>query len=145
MVEHGETGRGREPVAFQGQGGGGCLCDLDVRTGEALSQLGREFIVEFHCGQVRNPSSEHVRAQARTGSDLQNIITAGHLSPRTCSFKCSPLPTPRKKQPGSIAAEVAAACAMTPGWIRIVGQRIYLHSRGGHSFLRKRSAIRQRP
>src|SRR5436305_348636 len=39
-----------------------------------------------------------------------------------CSFRFSPVPTPRKKRPGIIAAEVAAACAMIAGWILIVGQ-----------------------
>jgi hypothetical protein len=32
------------------------------------------------------------------------------------------VPTPRKKRPGSIAADVAAACAMIAGWMRIIGQ-----------------------
>ncbi|HXD99626.1 MAG TPA: hypothetical protein VN646_23940 [Candidatus Acidoferrum sp.] len=39
-----------------------------------------------------------------------------------CSFKFSPVPTPRKKRPSSITAEVAAACAMMTGWVRMVGQ-----------------------
>jgi hypothetical protein len=39
-----------------------------------------------------------------------------------CSFRFSPVPTPRKKRPGSIAAAVAAAWAMIAGWIRMVGQ-----------------------
>jgi hypothetical protein len=37
-------------------------------------------------------------------------------------LRFSPVPTPRKKRPGIIAAAVAAACAITAGWIRIVGQ-----------------------
>ena len=38
-----------------------------------------------------------------------------------CSFRCSPFPTPRKNRPGIIVATVAAACATTAGWSRIVG------------------------
>jgi hypothetical protein len=39
-----------------------------------------------------------------------------------CSFNASPLPTPNRNPPGSITAAVAAACAMTAGWVRTVGQ-----------------------
>ena len=39
-----------------------------------------------------------------------------------CSLRFSPVPTPNSKRPGSIAAEVAVAWAMTAGWMRIVGQ-----------------------
>ena len=39
-----------------------------------------------------------------------------------CSFRFSPEPTPRKKRPGIIAPAVAAAWAITAGWILIVGQ-----------------------
>ena len=46
----------------------------------------------------------------------------GQRSPRMCSFSASPMPTPRKNRPGIIEATVAAACAMTAGWIRVVGQ-----------------------
>jgi hypothetical protein len=38
-----------------------------------------------------------------------------------CSFRFSPVPTPRKNRPGKRAAAVAAACATIAGWIRIVG------------------------
>ena len=38
-----------------------------------------------------------------------------------CSFRRSPVPTPRKNRPGIKAAAVAAAWAMIAGWIRIVG------------------------
>jgi hypothetical protein len=38
-----------------------------------------------------------------------------------CSFSASPVPTPRKKRPGSITAAVAAAWAITAGWMRTVG------------------------
>ncbi len=46
---------------------------------------------------------------------------AGQRSPRTCSFRFSPVPTPRKKRPGIIAAEVAAAWATIAGCIRMIG------------------------
>jgi hypothetical protein len=39
-----------------------------------------------------------------------------------CSLRFSPEPTPRKNLPGIIAAAVAEACAITAGWMRIVGQ-----------------------
>lgn len=38
-----------------------------------------------------------------------------------CSLRFSPVPRPRKKRPGIMAAAVAAAWAMMPGWIRMVG------------------------
>jgi hypothetical protein len=47
---------------------------------------------------------------------------AGQRAPTTCSFRFSPVPTPRKKRPSSIAADVAAAWATMAGCVRIVGQ-----------------------
>ncbi len=46
---------------------------------------------------------------------------AGQRAPTTCSFRFSPVPTPRKKRPGIIAAAVAAAWATIAGWMPIVG------------------------
>src|SRR2546423_1132745 len=46
----------------------------------------------------------------------------GHRSPKMCSFRFSPVPTPRKNRPGIMASEVAAAWATSPGWILINGQ-----------------------
>jgi hypothetical protein len=46
----------------------------------------------------------------------------GQRSPSMCSFRFSPVPTPREKRPSSITFEVAAAWAMIAGWMRIVGQ-----------------------
>jgi hypothetical protein len=48
--------------------------------------------------------------------------TQGHGSPKMCSLSASPLPTPRTNRPPRWTAAVAAAWAMTAGWIRIVGQ-----------------------
>ena len=45
----------------------------------------------------------------------------GHFAPVTCSFRFSPVPTPRKKRPSSIAADVAAACATMAGCVRMIG------------------------
>jgi len=47
---------------------------------------------------------------------------SGQRAPVTCSLRFSPVPTPRKKRPGIIAATVAAAWATIAGWIRISGQ-----------------------
>ena len=46
---------------------------------------------------------------------------AGQRAPVTCSLRFSPVPTPRKKRPGISVAEVAAAWAITAGWVRISG------------------------
>src|SRR5438105_1325644 len=46
----------------------------------------------------------------------------GHRFPKMCSFRFSPVPTPRKNRPGIMASEVAAAWATSPGWILINGQ-----------------------
>ena len=48
--------------------------------------------------------------------------TDGHGSPRMCSLRASPLPTPSTKRPSSCTAAVAAAWAMIAGWMRTVGQ-----------------------
>ncbi len=37
-------------------------------------------------------------------------------------MRASPEPTPSRKRPFVMTAEVAAACATTAGWIRTVGQ-----------------------
>ena len=47
---------------------------------------------------------------------------SGQCSPRMCSLSASPLPTPREKRPSCSTPLVAAAWAMTAGWMRIVGQ-----------------------
>src|SRR5438270_313621 len=47
---------------------------------------------------------------------------AGERAAVTCSVRFSPVPTPRKKRPGIIAATDAAAWATIAGWIRISGQ-----------------------
>src|SRR5215510_2916860 len=47
-----------------------------------------------------------------------------------CSFRFSPVPTPRKKRPGIMAAAVAAACATMAGCTRIGG--MHPHRRAGH-------------
>ena len=46
----------------------------------------------------------------------------GQRSPRMCSFRFSPVPTPRKNRPGMSAALVAAACATIAGWNLTSGQ-----------------------
>jgi hypothetical protein len=40
---------------------------------------------------------------------------------QVCSLSASPVPTPRKKRPGIIAADVAAAWAMIAGCVRMRG------------------------
>ena len=39
-----------------------------------------------------------------------------------CSLSASPLPTPSTNRPSSRTPAVAAACATTAGWMRMVGQ-----------------------
>jgi hypothetical protein len=39
-----------------------------------------------------------------------------------CSLRFSPVPTPRKKRPSSITADVATACATIAGCVRMIGQ-----------------------
>ena len=46
----------------------------------------------------------------------------GHRCPSTCSFRASPVPTPRKKRPSKSRAVVAAAWATIAGWVRRIGQ-----------------------
>ena len=56
-----------------------------------------------------------------SSSISRRTSTAGHLAPVTCSFRFSPVPTPRKKRPGIMAATEAAAWATIAGCVRIVG------------------------
>ena len=49
------------------------------------------------------------------------MLAEDQRSPTMCSFRFSPVPTPRKNRPGIIVATVAA-CAMFAGWMRTVGQ-----------------------
>jgi hypothetical protein len=39
-----------------------------------------------------------------------------------CSFSASPVPTPKRKRPGSRLLDVAVAWARIAGWMRISGQ-----------------------
>jgi hypothetical protein len=56
-------------------------------------------------------------------SSISSLTSASGQRPAVmCSFKFSPLPTPRKKRPGIMLADVAAACATIAGWVRTVGQ-----------------------
>ncbi len=55
--------------------------------------------------------------------------TRGHGSPRMCSLRFSPDPTPRKNRPGMRHSAVAAACAMIAGWMRTVGHVTAVPSR----------------
>src|SRR3954449_10509530 len=66
----------------------------------------------------------HVRRRPAVAEDVlrQVFAAGGQRSPRMCSFRFSPLPTPRKKRPSSISDAVAAACATIAGWTRIIGQ-----------------------
>ena len=69
------------------------------------------------------PPSHSSRMTSIASSSISSRTSAdGHASPRMCSLSASPLPTPSAKRPSSSTADVAAACAMTAGWMRIVGQ-----------------------
>ena len=57
-----------------------------------------------------------------SSSMSRRTVAGGQRSPWTDSLSRSPVPTPRKKRPGIIAATVAAACATIAGCVRIVGQ-----------------------
>ncbi len=45
----------------------------------------------------------------------------GHRVPMTCSLSASPVPSPRKNRPSNSSDVVAAACAITAGWMRTIG------------------------
>jgi hypothetical protein len=57
-----------------------------------------------------------------SSSMCSRTSAVGHRAPVMCSFRASPLPTPREKPPPSRHAEVAAAWATTAGCMRTVGQ-----------------------
>ena len=47
---------------------------------------------------------------------------SGQASPKMCSLSASPVPTPSRNRPPVSTALVAAAWAITAGWMRTVGQ-----------------------
>ena len=46
----------------------------------------------------------------------------GQRSPRMCSLRASPDPTPKKNRPSNSNDVVAVAWAMIAGWMRMMGQ-----------------------
>ncbi len=69
------------------------------------------------------PPFQRILITSTASSSISIRIGAGGQgSPKTCSLRFSPDPRPRINRSGIIAAAVAAAWAMMPGWIRIVGQ-----------------------
>ncbi len=56
-----------------------------------------------------------------SSSISRRTSSVGQASPRMCSLRASPVPTPREKRPSNITAVVAAACASTAGWRRTIG------------------------
>ena len=55
-------------------------------------------------------------------SSISSRVSAiGHGSPKMCSLRFSPLPTPSSNRPSSSNEDVAAAWATIAGWMRIVG------------------------
>ena len=50
------------------------------------------------------------------------VSTLGQPSPMTCSLRFSPAPSPKVNRPSARICSVAAFCATTAGWYRMVGQ-----------------------
>jgi hypothetical protein len=68
------------------------------------------------------PPRHNVRITSTASSSISSRVSAGgQRSPMMCSFSASPLPTPSWKRPSSRIEAVAAACAITAGWMRTVG------------------------
>ena len=57
-----------------------------------------------------------------SSSISRRTSASGQRSPRMCSLSASPEPTPSVKRPSWRTPQVAAACAITAGWMRTVGQ-----------------------
>ena len=66
----------------------------------------------FHSSRITSTASSSISRRSSA---------EGQRSPRMCSLRFSPLPTPSRKRPGAITAEVAAAWAMIAGCVRTVG------------------------
>ena len=60
-------------------------------------------------------------ATASASIDRRSSVL-GQRSPRMCSLRASPVPTPRRNRPPVRSEDVAAAWAMIAGWMRTVGQ-----------------------
>ena len=56
-----------------------------------------------------------------SSSISRRTSASGQWSPRMCSLSASPLPTPSAKRPSCMTPLVAAAWAITAGWMRTVG------------------------
>ena len=79
-----------------------------------------DVVLAREAGGVPLPEDAH--DPTASSSISRRSRAEGQRSPRMCSFRFSPVPTPRKKRPGISDAAVAAACATIAGWMRMVGQ-----------------------
>jgi hypothetical protein len=57
-----------------------------------------------------------------SSSISRRTSASGQASPKMCSLSASPVPIPSRKPPPVSTALVAAAWAITAGWMRTVGQ-----------------------
>lgn len=63
------------------------------------------------------------RITSTDSSSISSRVPAGgQCSPVMCSLSASPVPRPSTNRPLHCTALVAAACAITAGWIRTMGQ-----------------------
>ena len=56
-----------------------------------------------------------------SSSMSRRMSVSGQPSPRMCSLRFSPLPTPKRNRPSRSSDAVAVAWARTAGWMRTVG------------------------
>ena len=91
------------------------------RFGREIPQacvLGLEVLAtERHGLAIEEPAHDLERLREHLMTDVHG----GHDVPVTCSLRCSPAPTPSVKRPSESNCTVAAFCATTAGWYRIVG------------------------
>ena len=75
VVEHGEGSGGGEPPGFERHRCGVGLDNVDVRTGEARSELVGERFIEFDSGELWYALSEDIGCEARARADFEHVVT----------------------------------------------------------------------
>ena len=95
-MKHREAHDGREPVSGEASVGGVTVDHFNVRFGYASAKWLRQTAINLGCSEPGDPLANHVRRDAGSGPDLQDIVTkfTGCLDPRQevsieylCPFK----------------------------------------------------------
>ena len=102
-------------------------CCPDTATPSGTERSGRSQILAASTRKwvplklTYPPSSRSRMMHTASASISWRWSASGQPPPMTCSLRFSPAPSPRVNRPSLSTARVAACCATTAGWYRIVG------------------------